>query len=242
MILVGMTPASAPSGDPVGLGLEAWAAWCAAAQRGRDWPALERLARACLREHPEAGPAWAYLGRALQAQGREEEADRALDEAVLRDPEAAESWLQLGILRSRHGASPAFLRLCLKELLRLSPDTAVSFLQEGTVTEALAAGQGPWVERGRATREELPPLWAGAFPALPAKLRLESASTQVWVPVSVDAEGRVIGLGRPTGPPELVALALAHVARMRFSPWAPEGSPRPFRLRYGIPFTAPGRL
>lgn len=232
-----LAPALALAPVPEGPGLEAWSTWCDAAQRGRDWATLERLARACLREHPEAGLGWAHLGRALKELGRFEEADRALDEAVLRDPEAPEPWLQLALLRSHRGASPAFLGLCREELLRLSPETAVRLLQDPAVTEGLAAGQGPWADRGRATREEVPPLRVPAQPVFPPKARLEAFTAQVWVPVVVDAAGRVIGLGSPSGHPDLVAPALAYVVRLRFAPWGPGGTPRPFRLHYGIPFT-----
>jgi tetratricopeptide (TPR) repeat protein len=74
-----------------------------------------------LKQNPNNGTAWRYLGIALQLSEAPEEAVTILKQALCCEPECAESWLQLGTALSEIGQSEAPIQ-CYEQAISLKPD------------------------------------------------------------------------------------------------------------------------
>ena len=94
-----------------------------ALERDRRWPELEALALAWRTRDAASAEPWRLYGLALARQGKPEQAREALEEALRLSPEAARTWLQLGLLLVSQRALDAAREVRLR-LQGLDPDLA----------------------------------------------------------------------------------------------------------------------
>ncbi len=133
-------------------------------ETGRDWRALERVARRWVAREPGDGLAWLALAKAVSARGRAAEAVVLFRDALRRLGDDPAVWVGLGTAHARLGRS-GLARWCFLRALRRDPASARLWSNLALTY----AEEGRWRDAYRAARRAAERLWASGAWADPLR-------------------------------------------------------------------------
>jgi tetratricopeptide (TPR) repeat protein len=225
-----------PSQPPARLAPEVWLSRAEQEIKSKNWQGLNVVSNQFVTEYPSAGMAWDYLSLSLIRLDRYPEAEKALEQGVKAIPVSLSSWYNLGLVRCHLERPQERIKECLDVLARQSPELAVKFSNEQSISRAISIPPDELIDLGKLDWEKLPSKKLDHYPPYPTEAKLRGIQGTVWVDLVADSSGRTISLGPANGPAALIPPALLCAIQTRFPPVIREGKPRAFKVTYGIPF------